>query len=99
MRVTKPWTGWLCFAALAMLVGLLGLWDFLGLRHLNPAQASPPSALPADCLAGTLVTVVAHLDDDLLFVNPGISDRLHAGWCIVTVHLIGGANDSTSATC
>jgi GlcNAc-PI de-N-acetylase len=94
MRITKPKTGWLCFATLAMLVGMLGLSDFLGLRHLKPAQASTPSALPADCRAGTLVTVVAHLDDDLLFVNPGISDRLHAGWCIVTVHLIGGANDS-----
>src|SRR5580698_10346016 len=45
-----------------------------------------------DCHLGTLVTVVAHLDDDLLFVNPGISDKLDAGWCVTTVHLIGGAN-------
>lgn len=50
--------------------------------------------LPAGCTAGTLVTVVAHLDDDLLFVNPGIADHLQAGWCIVTVHVIGGADNS-----
>ncbi|WP_051180409.1 FG-GAP-like repeat-containing protein [Caballeronia insecticola] len=56
-----------------------------------PAHAAPP---PADCRAGTLVTVVAHLDDDLLFVNPGISDKLEAGWCVTVVHLIGGANDA-----
>ena len=52
----------------------------------------PTAARAADCKAGTLVTVVAHLDDDLLFVDPAISERLDAGWCITTVHLIGGAN-------
>jgi hypothetical protein len=56
------------------------------------ALFAPVSARADDCHAGTLVTVVAHLDDDLLFVNPGISDKLQAGWCVTTVHLIGGAN-------
>ncbi|SAL54649.1 GlcNAc-PI de-N-acetylase [Caballeronia sordidicola] len=56
------------------------------------ALFAPVSARAADCHVGTLVTVVAHLDDDLLFVNPGISDKLQAGWCVTTVHLIGGAN-------
>ncbi|ACC75726.1 RICIN domain-containing protein [Paraburkholderia phymatum] len=51
----------------------------------------------ADCSAGTLVTVVAHLDDDLLFVEPAISERLRAGWCVTTVHLIGGANGANFA--
>jgi hypothetical protein len=55
----------------------------------HAAHAAAPSP---DCRAGTLITVVAHLDDDLLFVNPGISDKLDAGWCVTTVHLIGGAN-------
>ncbi|HEY4295730.1 MAG TPA: RICIN domain-containing protein [Paraburkholderia sp.] len=57
--------------------------------------ASPARA--ADCSAGTLITVVAHLDDDLLFVDPAISERLDAGWCVTTVHLIGGANGSDFA--
>ena len=52
----------------------------------------PRMAHAVDCHAGTLVTVVAHLDDDLLFVNPGITDKLDAGWCVKTVHLVGGAN-------
>lgn len=54
-------------------------------------------ASSADCSAGTLVTVVAHLDDDLLFVEPEISERLRAGWCVTTVHLIGGANGANFA--
>jgi LmbE family N-acetylglucosaminyl deacetylase len=57
----------------------------------------PGSARAATCSAGTLVTVVAHLDDDLLFVDPAISERLDAGWCITTVHLIGGANGANFA--
>src|ERR1700712_5219642 len=65
------------------------LWVIGGL--LSPAFAQT-SAPVADCRAGSLITVVAHLDDDLLFVNPGISDKLLAGWCVTTVHLIGGAN-------
>ncbi|MDR5777410.1 MULTISPECIES: VCBS repeat-containing protein [unclassified Caballeronia] len=56
------------------------------------APFSAHAAHVADCHTGLLVTVVAHLDDDLLFVNPGISDKLEAGWCVTTVHLIGGAN-------
>ena len=67
------------------------LWMLSAL--LAPAFAQTSSTPPqADCHAGTLVTAVAHLDDDLLFVNPGISDKLAAGWCVTTVHLIGGAN-------
>lgn len=58
--------------------------------HARAAEATGAST--ADCQAGTLVTVVAHLDDDLLFVNPGISDKIDAGWCVTVVHLIGGAN-------
>jgi hypothetical protein len=57
----------------------------------------PAWARAAECNAGTLVTVVAHLDDDLLFVDPAISERLDAGWCITTVHLIGGANGADFA--
>jgi LmbE family N-acetylglucosaminyl deacetylase len=67
---------------------LLVLLFFAGFA--TPARA-------AACSAGTLVTVVAHLDDDLLFVDPAISERLDAGWCITTVHLIGGANGADFA--
>ncbi|SIT42846.1 putative carbohydrate-binding protein [Paraburkholderia ribeironis] len=63
---------------------------FLFALCAGPARA-------ADCGAGTLITVVAHLDDDLLFVDPAINERLDAGWCVTTVHLIGGANGADFA--
>ncbi|MGF6769088.1 LmbE family N-acetylglucosaminyl deacetylase [Paraburkholderia sp. GAS199] len=65
-----------------------------GAAHAASSDSAAPSAA---CGAGTLVTVVAHLDDDLLFVDPAISERLDAGWCITTVHLIGGANGANFA--
>jgi LmbE family N-acetylglucosaminyl deacetylase len=57
----------------------------------------PNTTQAATCTRGTLITVVAHLDDDLLFVDPAITERLTAGWCITTVHLIGGANGANFA--
>ena len=73
---------WIRASAAALLLLIMGIGALL----------APLNARAADCHAGTLVTVVAHLDDDLLFVNPGISDKLQTGWCVTTVHLIGGAN-------
>lgn len=87
MRTKMSSRAALGFALLACLIGALAA--------LAPCKAlAAETARNADCRAGTLVTVVAHLDDDLLFVDPGITDRMQAGWCIVTVHLIGGANSS-----
>jgi GlcNAc-PI de-N-acetylase len=107
MQFTKRWRAALGFAALALVIGMLGRSHRLALRDFERAraQAQTPTPTPtqpalsslpqAECANGTLVTIVAHLDDDLLFVNPGISDRMRTGWCIVTVHLIGGAENST----
>lgn len=36
------------------------------------------------------MNVVAHEDDDLLFINPAVSDDLAAGRCVVTVFLTAG---------
>ena len=69
---------WIRASAAALLLLIMGIGALL----------APLNARAADCHAGTLVTVVAHLDDDLLFVNPGISDKLQTGWCVTTVHLI-----------
>ncbi|HZZ14092.1 MAG TPA: PIG-L family deacetylase [Paraburkholderia sp.] len=71
--------------------------SFIALLAVLFCALLPGSAYAASCSAGTLVTVVAHLDDDLLFVDPAINERLDAGWCITTVHLIGGANGANFA--
>ena len=63
-----------------------------------PASAAPPPAPPPARAwlvtnpepCPTTVTVIAHQDDDLLFINPSISDDLAAGRCVVTVFLTAG---------
>jgi LmbE family N-acetylglucosaminyl deacetylase len=38
----------------------------------------------------TTLNVVAHEDDDLLFINPSVSDDIAAGRCVVTVFVTAG---------
>lgn len=63
---------------------ILSLFCFL----LNPviALADP------DCSAGKSLSIVAHTDDDLLFINPKIQQDISAGKCTETVYLT--ASDS-----
>ena len=35
-------------------------------------------------------TVVAHADDDLIFINPAISNAIQSGACVATVIVTGG---------
>ncbi len=48
---------------------------------------SPP---PASCDGKMIVNIVAHQDDDLLFMNPDIIHELHGGECIRTVYVTAG---------
>lgn len=49
----------------------------------------------ADCPNGTVMQVVAHPDDDILFMSPDLSRSIAAGSCVRTVYLTAG--DSGSA--
>ena len=46
----------------------------------------------ANCKGNSLVTVVAHMDDDLFFVDPSITKLAKQGACIATVFVIGGSS-------
>lgn len=46
----------------------------------------------ANCQGKSLVTVVGHMDDDLFFVDPGISTAARQGACVTTVFVIGGSS-------
>ncbi len=50
-----------------------------------PAQAAPPSL--AQCHGIKDLAFVAHLDDDLLFMNPDIAANIEAGGCVRVVYL------------
>lgn len=49
----------------------------------------PAVASAADC-ATTVLNVVAHQDDDLLFMSPDLIDDVTGGACVVTVFLTAG---------
>lgn len=54
-----------------------------------PAFVSPMQYIDAACPAGTLFTVWAHYDDDLIFGSPTIPQALDAGQCVRNLYLTG----------
>ena len=42
-----------------------------------------------NCSASKTLNVVAHTDDDLLFINPDIQDDIDAGKCVQTLYITG----------
>jgi LmbE family N-acetylglucosaminyl deacetylase len=73
----------------------------LGPTGSAPAAAPSPAAVPSPVAAQHPMTaeslpcartlnVVAHEDDDLLFINPSVSDDIDSGRCVVTVFVTAG---------
>jgi len=54
-----------------------------------PEFVSPMQYIDAPCPAGTLFTVWAHYDDDLIFGSPTIPQALDAGQCVRNLYLTG----------
>lgn len=49
------------------------------------------SELPnSSCPVPTTMNIVAHEDDDLLFMNPDLTNAIHAGNCIRTIYVTAG---------
>jgi LmbE family N-acetylglucosaminyl deacetylase len=58
-----------------------------------PATVLPitPDQLPStSCPVPTIMSIVAHQDDDLLFMNPDLINNINAGDCIRTVFVTAG---------
>ncbi|MET2010697.1 PIG-L family deacetylase [Microbacterium chocolatum] len=56
----------------------------------EPAPAPPPvSPAETPCDTGVTMSVWAHYDDDLLFMNPRLLEAFDAGRCVRTVFLTG----------
>lgn len=90
------WRAWRAAVA-ALVVGVLA-----GTVVAPPAAAgtSPASVASqvstAEC-SGSALTVVAHTDDDLLFLNPHIRHDIDAGRCARTVYVTAGEAGDTEA--
>ena len=51
-------------------------------------EPQPTTAAKTDCPVS--LNVVAHEDDDLLFINPAVGDDIEAGRCVVTLFVTAG---------
>lgn len=69
----------------AVAVAVLG-----GLAILFGAPSSVAQASPSSCPNGTTLNVVAHQDDDLLFMNPDVLHDIQSNRCVVTVYVTAG---------
>lgn len=64
----------------------------------SSGQAQPVSTAPqpqAEPEKPRFVQIVAHQDDDILFMNPDVRDSIRSGNPTVTVFITAGENDST----
>ncbi len=89
-----------------MRVQVVGAALLLALSSLSLAeQATPAASKPAGgnrsapvtedpCIGSRVLSVVAHADDDLYFINPAIDAAIARGACVHTVVVTGGYVDN-----
>ena len=58
-------------------------------RVVRTGESAGPWRTVTEC-SGRSMNVVAHEDDDLLFINPSVSEDLAGGRCVVTVYVTAG---------
>ena len=75
----------------SLIVSWLVLWSAPAVWQ--PAIAATPSPTEA-CVGSRVLSVVAHADDDLYFINPGIDAAIARGACVHTVVVTGGYVDT-----
>ncbi|HET6890041.1 MAG TPA: hypothetical protein VFH31_02975, partial [Pyrinomonadaceae bacterium] len=87
-----------CYLSFLSAQVMAGLFAFLLGASMGANAATKPlsygSLIPpnANCHGINLVSVVAHMDDDLLFIDPGISEVLVQGGCATTIFMVGGSS-------
>lgn len=59
-------------------------------QPVNVGPISLDQLTNATCDSPTIVNVVAHQDDDLLFMNPDLSHAITASYCIRTIYVTSG---------
>ncbi|WP_327674919.1 hypothetical protein [Kitasatospora sp. NBC_00458] len=71
-------------------------WTAPSAPRPSPEDPSPPPA-QSDGRRPAVVQIVAHQDDDLLFMNPDLSNGIRAGFDVTTVYITGGAAGAGAA--
>jgi LmbE family N-acetylglucosaminyl deacetylase len=62
---------------------------------LAPQSSPPLDAMTAvtqaiNCPKGSILTIVPHEDDDILFTSPDLPDEIRSGRCAITIYLTAG---------
>ncbi|MCB0872870.1 MAG: discoidin domain-containing protein [Thermoleophilia bacterium] len=60
---------------------------------LAAGAIQPADAAAADCAVGSRMIILAHTDDDLVFLNPDVAKDIASGACVRTVYLTAGDED------
>lgn len=70
----------------------VSLYTTSKLKTIAPPEADPlPTLKPlGQCTAGTTDIIVAHEDDDLLFMNPDLAQSIVSGKCVRTIYITAG---------
>ena len=67
-------------------------------RSVDVAERVAPVVVPATCpTANSSMNVVAHEDDDLLFMDPATATDVASGGCLTTVYLTAGDDGQSEA--
>lgn len=83
------------FTLPVFLIVIIGL--FIAITPLFSSKADVAHAAgPEIACSATEVNIVAHQDDDILFMNPDIQDSITQKRCVETVFLTAGENDGTA---
>jgi LmbE family N-acetylglucosaminyl deacetylase len=81
-------------SVLKLLFARCSVWILAAvLGLLAPQVATAATAANADCAEGTVLSFVAHTDDDLLFMNPDQDNSIRHGLCVRVVYLTAGDRD------
>src|SRR4051812_43618475 len=69
--------------AVSLVVGGAGMGTVL-------ADTADSASAAVSCPAGTVMNIVGHSDDDLLFLSPDLVHAVQGGWCVRTVVVTAG---------
>ncbi|HEU5005139.1 MAG TPA: hypothetical protein VFT49_03590 [Candidatus Saccharimonadales bacterium] len=88
-KLVKPLALFTLAIAAVAAIATLGIITEPSASKKNDAQTTPKPVTPL-CFRGVSLNIVAHEDDDILFMNPDIQQDIYDGRCVTTVFVASG---------
>ncbi len=77
----RRFSTWLALASIVVIIGSLTFAPFSPIKRASAASV---------CTLGATLNIVAHEDDDLLFLNPDVLHAIQKGRCVRTIFVTAG---------